>query len=113
MGEDMRTNIVLDDDLVEEAARLSGIRTKKDLVHEALRVFIVTKKRKSLLDLAGKIEFTPGYDYKAQRPAGEPTAIQDSVPEPRPATRWRRRGPDDPNLEASEAPQSGGGESDS
>ncbi|HKH44600.1 MAG TPA: type II toxin-antitoxin system VapB family antitoxin [Thermoanaerobaculia bacterium] len=33
----MSTNIVLDDDLVAEASRLSGITTKKDLVHEALR----------------------------------------------------------------------------
>ena len=63
----MRTNIVLDDELVAEAARLSGISTKKELVHEALRVLIATKKRKNLLDLRGKIEFAPGYDYKALR----------------------------------------------
>lgn len=63
----MRTNIVLDDELVEEAARLTGITTKKDLVHEALRVLIATRRRKSLLDLEGKIRFAPGYDYKALR----------------------------------------------
>jgi Arc/MetJ family transcription regulator len=63
----MRTNIVLDDELVEEAARVTGITTKKDLVHEALRVLIATRKRKSLLDLEGKIQFAPGYDYKALR----------------------------------------------
>jgi Arc/MetJ family transcription regulator len=63
----MRTNIVLDDELLAEAARLSGIKTKKELVHEALRVYIATKKRKSLLDLRGKIEFAPGYDHKALR----------------------------------------------
>ena len=63
----MRTNIDLDDELIAEAARLSGIRTKKDLVHEALRVLIATRKRKSLLDLQGKIELAPGYDYKALR----------------------------------------------
>jgi Arc/MetJ family transcription regulator len=63
----MRTNIVLDDELVAEASRLSGIKTKKDLVNEALRVLIASKKRKSLLDLAGKIQFAPGYDYKALR----------------------------------------------
>jgi hypothetical protein len=101
----MRTNIVLDDDLIEEAARLSGIRTKKDLIHEALRVFIATRKRKSLLDLAGKIEFAPGYDYKALRPAGAPAAIQDSVHEPLPATRRRRRArPGDPGSGTPEAP---------
>jgi len=63
----MRTNIVLNDELVEEAARVTGINTKKDLVHEALRVLIATRKRKNLLDLEGKIQFAPGYDYKALR----------------------------------------------
>lgn len=63
----MRTNIVLDDDLVAEASRLSGITTKKELVHEALRVLIASKRRKNLLDLQGKIEFAPDYDDKARR----------------------------------------------
>lgn len=63
----MRTNIVLDDDLVAEASRVSGIKTKRELVHEALKVYIATKKRKSLLDLKGKIELAPGYDYKKLR----------------------------------------------
>lgn len=66
----MRTNIVLDDELVAEAARLTGIKTKKDLVQEALRILIATRKRKSLLDLEGKIELAPGYDYKKLRRAG-------------------------------------------
>ncbi|MEP7009509.1 MAG: type II toxin-antitoxin system VapB family antitoxin [Acidobacteriota bacterium] len=63
----MRTSIHIDDDLLAEAARLSGIKTKKDLVHEALRVFVASKKRKSLLDLKGRIRFAPGYDHKALR----------------------------------------------
>jgi Arc/MetJ family transcription regulator len=62
-----RTNIVLDDELVAEAARVSGITTKRELVHEALKLLIETKKRKSLLDLEGKIRFAPGYDYKSLR----------------------------------------------
>lgn len=63
----MRTNIELDDDLIEEARRLTGIKTKRELVQEALRTLIEHRKRKSLRDLAGKIEFAPGYDYKALR----------------------------------------------
>jgi Arc/MetJ family transcription regulator len=62
-----RTNIVLDDELFAEAARVTGIKTKKDLVHEALRLLIATKKRKSLLDFKGKIELAPGYDHKTLR----------------------------------------------
>ena len=65
-----RTNIVLDDELVAEAARLSGLTTKRELVHEALKLLIETKKRKSLLDLEGKIRFAPGYDHKSLRRDG-------------------------------------------
>jgi len=63
----MRTNIVLDDQLVEEARRLTGIKTKRELVHEALKLLVEIKKRLSLLDIAGKIEFADGYDHKKLR----------------------------------------------
>ena len=63
----MRTNIVLDDDLVAEAQKLTGIRTKRELVNEALRTLIKVRKRKSLLDLVGKIQFASGYDYRRLR----------------------------------------------
>lgn len=63
----MRTNIDLDDELVKEAQRLTGIGTKKDVVHEALRLLVQNQKRKSLRDLRGKIDFAPGYDYKTLR----------------------------------------------
>ena len=63
----MRTNIQLDDDLVTEARRLTGIRTKRELVHQALELLVATKRRRSLLDLDGKIQFAPDYDYKRLR----------------------------------------------
>ena len=65
----MRTNIDLDEELVAEATKLTGIKTKKELVHQALKMMIESKKRRSLLELAGKIEFDPDYDYKASREA--------------------------------------------
>ncbi len=65
----MRTNIVLDDNLVKEAIKLSGIKTKKDLIHLALKEFVENKRRLNLLDLEGKIEFAEGYDYKKMREA--------------------------------------------
>ena len=61
------TSIVLDEALLAEASRVSGIDEKERLVQEALLAFIDSKRRKSLLDLQGKIEFAPGYDYKALR----------------------------------------------
>jgi Arc/MetJ family transcription regulator len=63
----MRTNIVLDDSLVQEAFFLSGVKTKKDLISLALKEFVMTRKRRNLLELAGKIEFRDDYDYKASR----------------------------------------------
>lgn len=65
----MRTNIVLDDDLIEEARRLTGIRTKSELVREALRELIRARRRRSLLELEGRIEFAAGYDHRALRKA--------------------------------------------
>jgi len=63
----MRTNVVLDDELMREAFRYSKSRTKKDLIHEALRSYVEIKKRKNLSDLKGKIRFRKDYDYKAVR----------------------------------------------
>jgi len=63
----MRTNIVIDDDLLNEAFSVSDARTKKDLVHEALTEFIRIKKRKDLAELAGSIKFCKNYDHKKMR----------------------------------------------
>ena len=63
----MRTNIVLDDDLVKEAFKYSGARTKKELIHLALQELVENKQRLNLLDLEGEIEFDADYDYKRLR----------------------------------------------
>jgi len=63
----MRTNINLDDQLVEEAFKFSEARTKKELIHEALEEFVENRRRLNLLDLEGRIEFAEGYDYKQFR----------------------------------------------
>lgn len=63
----MRTNIVLDDDLLREGFKHSRAKTKKELVHQALQEFVENRKRLNLLDLKGKIAFVDGYDYKALR----------------------------------------------
>ena len=63
----MRTNIVLDDDLINEALKLSGVKTKKDVISFALQEFVAMRKRRNLLDLEGKIKFQDNYDYKAMR----------------------------------------------
>ncbi len=63
----MRTNIVIDDELLNEAFSVSNARTKKDLIHEALKEFIRLKKRKDLTELAGAIRFHKNYNHKKLR----------------------------------------------
>ena len=63
----MRTNVDLDDALVEEAFRLTGVRTKRALLHLALEELVRIKKKANLADLAGKISFTSEFDHKAMR----------------------------------------------
>ncbi len=63
----MRTNIVLDDELVREALALAGVRTKRELVHLALEELVGRRKACSLLDLAGRIEFREDYDHREAR----------------------------------------------
>ena len=65
----MRTNVVLDDELIEEAKKISGLQTKKEVIHQALKIFIKYHQRKPLTDLEGKIEFQDDYhkEYKKLR----------------------------------------------
>ena len=63
----MRTNIVLDDSLVKEALKLSRVKTKKEVVNQALKEFVENRKRLNLMDLFGKVEFAKNYNYKAIR----------------------------------------------
>lgn len=62
-----RTNIVLDEGLVEEALRYAGVRTRRELVDLALREFVESRKRRDVRELRGKVGFLPGYDHKRLR----------------------------------------------
>ena len=63
----MRTNIVLNEELIKEAIQLTGVSTKRELVDMALRELIRSRRKKNLFDLAGEIDLADGYDYKAAR----------------------------------------------
>ena len=54
----LRTNIELDERLVKEALKLTHKKTKKDLVNYALEELVSKIKRKKLLELEGKVEWT-------------------------------------------------------
>ena len=53
----MRTNIVIEEKLIEEARRLTSLPTKKAVVDEALRTLIRLKKQEKILTLRGKIHW--------------------------------------------------------
>jgi len=63
----MRTNIVLDDNLVAEGFKLTDAKSKRELVNLALRELVRQRKRKNPLELVGKVEIDPDYDYKKLR----------------------------------------------
>ncbi len=63
----MPTNLAIDDELLGEAQKVRGHRTKKDTVNEALREYIQRRRQAKVVELFGKIDFDSSYDYKKQR----------------------------------------------
>ncbi len=63
----MATNLELDDKLILEAKRLGNFSTKREAVTAALEEFVQRRKQLEILDLFGKVEFDPDYDYKKNR----------------------------------------------
>jgi Arc/MetJ family transcription regulator len=53
----MRTNIVLNDELVDKGIRYTGIKTKRELVEFALSELVKRKERRDILPLAGKLKW--------------------------------------------------------
>jgi Arc/MetJ family transcription regulator len=52
-----RTNIDLDDRLIREGLKRTGIKTKRELVHKALENYIRKQKLKEILKLRGKVKW--------------------------------------------------------
>ena len=63
----METNLALDPDLLDRALALSGQKTKKAAVTKALEEFIARREQREILDLFGKLDWDPDYDYKTER----------------------------------------------
>ena len=62
-----RTNIVLDDKLVKRAMKITGAKTKREVVDIALRRVVKSEKEKNILDLVGQDLIDPDYDIRAVR----------------------------------------------
>jgi len=53
----MRTNIVIDDNLMDEALRVSRLKTKKDAVEEGLKLLVQRKRQENIKNLRGKLKW--------------------------------------------------------
>jgi len=58
----MRTNVVIDDTLMQQAMRLTGARTKKEVIHQALKLLVESKAKEGLLHLAGQVSWEGDLD---------------------------------------------------
>ena len=58
----MRTNIEIDDKLINEAIRVSGLKTKKETVELGLKTLVRLKKQESIRCFRGQLEWTGNLD---------------------------------------------------
>ncbi len=58
----MTTNIVIDENLLDKAMEISGAKTKKDVVEEALTLLIKLKQQLKIRDLRGKLRWEGNLD---------------------------------------------------
>jgi Arc/MetJ family transcription regulator len=58
----MRTNIVIDDKLMQETLRATGLKTKKEAVELALRTLLRLQKQTQLRKLRGKLDWRGDLD---------------------------------------------------
>jgi Arc/MetJ family transcription regulator len=58
----MRTNVVIDNDLMESALKVSGLRTKKDAIEEGLKLLVQVKGQKRVKDFRGKLKWSGSLD---------------------------------------------------
>jgi Arc/MetJ family transcription regulator len=63
----MATNLGLDDDLIREAVRLGGHKTKREAVTRALEAYIERIRQRRVREIFGKMDFDPDYNHKPGR----------------------------------------------
>ena len=58
----MRTNIEIDDKLMADALKATGLRTKKEAVELGLKTLIKLKKQEGIKQFRGKLEWSGNLD---------------------------------------------------
>lgn len=53
----MRTNIVIDDKLMRDTLRATGLKTKREAVEEGLRTLLRLKRQAEIRSLRGKLDW--------------------------------------------------------
>lgn len=68
----MRTNIDLDEELIDRAKALSGLQTKRAVVSEALRFYVLTKQQEEIRSFRGKLKWEGDLDESREGRGGDP-----------------------------------------
>ena len=96
----MITNIDIDESIVAEAMKLSGARTKREVVDRALRELVSRAKRPAIREIFGIGGIDPDYDPKAPWARGaevganrveQPRTAYEAAPKAKPASRTRKK----------------------
>ena len=75
----MRTNIMLDENLIERAKKLTGIKTKREVVQEALRTLILLCEQAEVGGSANQVKgFRPIW-IKRSLPSGLMETLKSSI----------------------------------
>jgi len=62
MENSMRTNIVIDDQLMADALKATGLNTKKEAVEEGLKLLIRRNRQQAIRKLRGKLKWEGNLD---------------------------------------------------
>jgi Arc/MetJ family transcription regulator len=63
----MATNLAIDQELLDSALTVGGLRSKKDTVNLALKEFIQRRAQRDVMQLAGTIDFDENWDPRKMR----------------------------------------------
>lgn len=58
----MRTNVVVDDNLMTSALKASGLKTKKDAIEEGLKLLVQVRSQKAIKGFRGKLKWSGNLD---------------------------------------------------
>ena len=58
----MRTNVIIDDQLMESALKASGMKTKKDAIEEGLKLLVKMKDQERIKEFRGNLTWTGNLD---------------------------------------------------